>query len=86
MAETSDQLAAVVDKIAHVTAKHPNARLSAQFATKTGLQVVDAFLQGRSVGAGNQIMALLGVGSQVEVLLPFSRAQEEEADILVLDL
>ena len=41
MAETSDQLAAVVGhKIAHVTSKHPNARLLAQFATKTGLQLV----------------------------------------------
>jgi predicted Zn-dependent protease len=30
-------------------------------------------------------MALLGVGSQVGVLLPFSRAQEKEADILGLE-
>lgn len=31
-------------------------------------------------------MALLGVGTQVGVLLPFSRAQEAEADLLGLDL
>ena len=41
VADTPDQLAAVVGhEIAHVTAEHPNARLSAQFATKTGLQLV----------------------------------------------
>ena len=86
VAETPDQLAAVVGhEIAHVTADHPNARLSTQFATKTGLQVIDTFLQGQTGGTGNQIMALLGVGSQVGVLLPFSRAQEKEADILGLE-
>ena len=31
-------------------------------------------------------MAVLGVGAQVGVLLPFSRAQESEADLLGLDL
>ena len=87
VADTPDQLAAVVGhEIDHVTAEHPNARLSTQYATKTGLQVVDTFLQGQAGRAGNQIMALLGVGSQVGVLLPFSRAQEKEADILGLDL
>jgi len=86
VAENPDQLAVVVGhEIAHVIAEHPNARLSTQYATQAGLQVVDAFLQGKSIGAGNQIMALLGVGGQVGVLLPFSRAQEKEADILGLE-
>jgi len=86
VAENPDQLAAVVGhEIAHVTADHPNSRLSAQFATNAGLQVVNAFLQGHAGGGGDQIMALLGVGSQVGVLLPFSRAQEKEADILGLN-
>ena len=31
-------------------------------------------------------MALLGLGTQVGVLLPFSRAQEGEADLVGLDL
>ncbi|MDZ7759899.1 MAG: M48 family metallopeptidase [Desulfovermiculus sp.] len=86
VAENPNQLAVVVGhEIAHVIADHPNARLSTQFATKAGMRVVDAFLQGKSAGAGNQIMALLGVGSQVGVLLPFSRSQEQEADILGLE-
>jgi predicted Zn-dependent protease len=33
---------------------------------------------------GRQLLALLGLGAQVGVLLPYSRAQEREADILGL--
>ena len=85
VAQNPDQLAAVVGhEIAHVTANHPNARMSTQYATQAGLQVVDAFLRGRTGGSSQQIMAVLGVGSQVGVLLPFSRSQEREADVLGL--
>ena len=83
--ENQDQLAAVIGhEIAHVTAEHPNARLSTQYATQTGLQVVDAFLAGQTGSNSRNIMALLGLGTQVGLLLPFSRSQEKEADILGL--
>jgi predicted Zn-dependent protease len=32
------------------------------------------------------VLAVLGVGAQVGVILPFSRAQESEADMMGLDL
>lgn len=83
--DNQDQLAAVIGhEIAHVTAGHPNARLSSQYATQAGLQAVNAFLEGQVGGSTRTIMALLGLGSQVGILLPFSRSQEQEADILGL--
>ena len=36
--------------------------------------------------AKQQLMGLLGVGAQVGILLPYSRTQESEADLLGLDL
>lgn len=71
-------------EIAHATAGYPNARLSSQYATQAGLQAVNAFLEGQVGGSTRTIMALLGLGSQVGILLPFSRSQEQEADILGL--
>lgn len=83
--ENPAQLAAVVGhEIAHVTADHPNARLSTQYATQAGFQRVNAFIEEKSGEASNQIMSLLGLGSKVGIMLPFSRAQEKESDMLGL--
>lgn len=83
--EDASQLAAVIGhEIGHVIAEHANARMSTQYATQTGLQLIQA-LAGTPGGAtGQQLMALMGVGAQVGIILPFSRAQESEADILGL--
>jgi predicted Zn-dependent protease len=84
VAKTQDQLAAVIGhEVAHVQARHANERVSTAFAAQAGLNVVDAIYGGTS--AGRNAMALLGLGTQVGVLLPFNRAQESEADILGLD-
>lgn len=83
-ANSPAQLAAVIGhEVAHVQAEHPNARLSAQYATDAGLSLIQALAQGTRF-EGQQVMALLGVGAQVGVLLPFSRSQESEADLLGL--
>ncbi|MGN8158469.1 M48 family metallopeptidase [Salinisphaera sp. RV14] len=81
------QLAAVIGhEVGHVLAGHPNERMSEQYATQGGLSVLSAALGGAS-GAGSQaIMSALGVGAQVGILLPFSRAQESEADLIGLEL
>lgn len=85
VAETPAQLATVLShEIAHVVADHPNERVSTQYATQTGLQLLEALAGGG--GEGQQLMGLLGVGAQVGVLLPFSRRQEREADLYGLDL
>jgi predicted Zn-dependent protease len=84
VARTQDQLAAVIaHEIGHLMADHPNARLSTQFATQSGLQLI-GMLAGGETGQSRQIMSLLGLGAQVGVVLPFSRAQETEADVLGL--
>jgi predicted Zn-dependent protease len=87
IAENQHQLAAVIGhEIAHVVARHANERVSQQFAAEQALGLADAMLAG-TVEPGTQrtLMALLGVGAQVGVLLPYSRVQEIEADELGLD-
>ncbi len=77
--ERDDWMATVLGhETGHVTGRHAAERYSRAAATQTALQV-----------AGTQInsqlaMAALGMGAQVGVLLPFSREQEAEADILGL--
>ncbi len=87
VAETQDQLATVIaHEVAHVIAEHGNERVSTQYATQGGLAVLSAFLGGGGGAGGQQIMALLGLGAQVGILLPFSRTQESEADVVGLEL
>jgi predicted Zn-dependent protease len=86
-AQNQHQLATVIGhEVAHVLAQHGNERISTNFAAETGLQIASAFAGDPGSAQSQTIMALLGVGTQVGVLLPFSRAQESEADILGLDL
>jgi predicted Zn-dependent protease len=82
------QLAAVLGhEMGHVLAGHADERVSEQYATQGGLSVLAAFLGGGSGGFGNrQLMGLLGLGAQVGILLPFSRAQESEADLIGLEM
>jgi predicted Zn-dependent protease len=85
VASTPHQLAAVLGhEIGHVQAHHSNARLSASYATQTGLSLAQA-LVGATTPEKQQLMSLLGLGAQVGVLLPYGRSQESEADLLGLD-
>jgi len=80
VAKNQDQLATVIGhEVAHVLAQHANERVSQQAVAGTLMQVAGSTLDPRLVAA-------LGVGTQVGVLLPFSRTQESEADLLGLDL
>lgn len=86
VANTQDQLAAVIGhEIAHVLAKHGNERVSTTYATQSGLQLAEVLMGGTGKDHQN-LMALLGLGAQVGVILPFSRTQESEADLMGLDL
>ncbi|GAB3672050.1 M48 family metallopeptidase [Salinisphaera aquimarina] len=88
VAKGDDQLAAVIGhEVGHVLAHHGNERVSQQYATQGGLSVVSAFLSGGGGGVGSQaLMSALGLGAQVGILLPFSRTQESEADLIGLEL
>jgi len=85
-AQNQHQLAAVIGhEVAHVLAEHPNARMSSAVAAQAGLAAVDV-ITGAPSPQKSQMLALLGLGTQVGVLLPYGRAQETEADLLGLDL
>lgn len=85
VAKNQSQLAAVIGhELAHVQAQHANARMSTQYATSAGLQLASAVAGASGRGDQQAIMGLLGLGAQVGVILPFSRSQESEADVLGL--
>jgi len=86
VAVNQDQLATVIGhEVAHVLAGHSNERASTNLATQGALEALNV-LSGPASPAKSRTLAVLGVGAQVGVLLPFSRAQESEADVLGLDL
>ncbi|WP_251977365.1 M48 family metallopeptidase [Salinicola avicenniae] len=86
VATNQDQLAAVIGhEVGHVLAHHANERVSTQAATQTGLSVLQT-AAGLGGAGGDQLMGLLGAGAQYGVILPFSRKQESEADLVGLDL
>jgi predicted Zn-dependent protease len=87
VAKNQDQLATVLGhETGHVVAEHGKERVSDQLVAEGGLMAASAVL-GRAEDPKHKILlGALGVGTQVGVLLPFSRAQESEADVIGLDL
>lgn len=71
-------------EIAHAVARHSNERLSQQMLQQYGAAFLGAATAGKSAAIQQGIGTLYGIGSQVGVLLPFSRTQETEADKLGL--
>jgi predicted Zn-dependent protease len=86
VAETPDQLATVVaHEVGHVMAQHGNERVSNQLAAQIGLAVASGVAASQTEH-NRELVALLGLGTQVGILLPFSRTHESEADEIGLDL
>ena len=85
VATNQAQLATVIGhEVGHVLAQHGNARMSLQYATQTGTQLLGAMIGDSAEKPA--IMAALGVGVQYGVQLPFSRADEAEADVIGLEM
>ena len=85
--ETQDQLAAVIGhEIGHVLARHGNERMSSQFMVQTGMAAAAVLTRSRESPERQRLMAVLGLGAQVGILLPYSRSHETEADLMGLDL
>jgi predicted Zn-dependent protease len=81
-AKTADQLAAVIGhEVGHVIAKHGQERVSQSLAVEVGMSVADVLTRGSSTKR-NLVLGALGLGAQFGVLLPFSRVQETEADMI----
>lgn len=82
VATDQDQLAAVLGhELSHVVARHSAERFSDQMAAQAGIAALTVYGATRGNDAG-RTMALLGVGAEIGLLLPWSRAQESEADVL----
>ncbi len=72
-------------EVGHATARHSAERLSQQLAVLGGLTGLYVYLDKKSELSDDQlaiVVAALGLGTEVGVLLPFSRQHEEEADII----
>ena len=82
-----DGLAAVLGhEIGHVIARHGGERVSQQMLVNVGLETTMAALSRGNPATVQAVASLLGAGATVGVLLPWSRAQESEADHLGLIL
>jgi predicted Zn-dependent protease len=84
--DNDDQLAAVIGhEVGHVIARHSNERASMSMVSDIGLQVAGS-VAGQYGVDPNIVGSLGGMGLQYGVMLPFSRTQETEADIIGIDL
>ncbi|MFT3763742.1 MAG: M48 family metallopeptidase [Pseudoxanthomonas sp.] len=84
VAKNQDQLAAVLGhEIGHVISRHHEERITRQMQTQTGLQIA-AVLAGAKYGqTGMDAVSQFGsLGAQGLILLPNSRTQESEADVV----
>ena len=85
VAVNQDQLAAVIGhEVGHVLAQHGNERMSINFTSQTSQQLLGVMLE-NSAQKG-LLMGALGLGAQLGVALPYSRAHESEADLIGLQL
>ena len=86
LVDNQDQLAAVIGhEVGHVLSKHSNERMSQKTAVNLGVTMVSAISVPTSA-LGQAAVSALGLGAEYGVILPFSRLQESEADIIGLDL
>ena len=83
--KTDEGLAVVLGhEISHAVAKHGNERMSQGLVAQTGYTALDIALSNKPSETRALFLTAVGVGTQVGVLLPFSRTQESEADRLGL--
>lgn len=68
-------------EVAHATARHGGQRITTGMSTQIAMMGLGAVLgSGKGSQTNQLLMAALGMGAQVGVMLPFSRANESEAD------
>jgi predicted Zn-dependent protease len=85
IAENETGLAVVMaHEIAHAVAGHGNERMSQQLAAQFGGLALATALSERPAQTQQLWMAAFGIGTQVGILLPYSRLHESEADYLGL--
>ncbi len=78
-------LAAIIGhEVAHAIARHGGERVSQGLIVQTGLAAFQLALSRRDPATVQRATALLGAGTAVGLILPWSRQQESEADHLGL--
>lgn len=84
VARNQDQLAAVIGhEIGHVISHHHDERITRQLGAQAGIGVLGSLLGSQyGEGVANTASQVGGVAAQGLILLPNSRAQENEADIV----
>lgn len=86
IAKDPAQLAAVLGhEVGHVLSNHSNERASESFALQSLTELSGLVMKKDSKYYG-AAMAVFGVGAQYGLVLPHSRKQESEADVVGLDL
>lgn len=79
-AQNQHQLAAVLGhEVGHVIARHGNERVSQQLIVQGGLTAAQLTIDS-SKDTGKAVLAGLGLGASLGIILPFSRSHETEAD------
>jgi len=73
-------------EIAHAVAKHGNERMSQGLLAQLGGVALSVALSTQPAAATDLFLSAYGMGTQVGVLLPYSRVQEAEADKIGLAL
>ncbi len=83
LAQTEAELAVVIGhEIGHAVAKHSNERMSQQILTQYGQAILSQALSQKSQAIQSVATTVFGLGSQVGVMLPYSRKHEYEADYM----
>ncbi|GAB3345384.1 M48 family metallopeptidase [Lysobacter tyrosinilyticus] len=84
VAKNQDQLAAVVaHEVGHVYSHHHNERITQQMGAQGVLQILGTLAGSRyGQGVGNAVVQGGGIAAQAGFLLPNSRKQESEADVV----
>jgi predicted Zn-dependent protease len=80
LANEGGMAAVVGHEIGHAVARHGAERISGTMLLQLGLSIADVGLSNNEMH--DQLMSLLGLGAMVGIILPFSRANELEADYL----
>jgi predicted Zn-dependent protease len=87
VAENDEGLATVLGhEIAHIVANHGNERMSQALLTQMGGAALSVALRNQPDTTRGLFMSAYGAGSQVGLLLPYSRLHESEADRIGLTL
>ncbi len=83
VAENEAGLAAVMGhEVAHAVARHGGQRITMAFGAQLAIEGLNSILGGGRSNQKDLLLSALGIGLQVGVALPFSRANESEADLI----